>query len=70
MSENDELAIATSGADIELSVDGFENMWLFVEARHDADTVGCYLEPEQALEMAEFLTTWANAQTEKHGRAE
>ena len=70
MSENDELAIATSGADIELSVDGFENMWLFVEARHDADTVGCYLEPEQALEMAELLTTWANAQTEKHGRAE
>ena len=70
MSENNELAIASSGAYIELSVDGFEHMRLFVEARYDADTVGCYLEPEQALEIAEFLTTWANAQIEKHGRAE
>ena len=66
MSEANELAIAALGADIELLVDGFENMELVV----DAPTGRCYLEPEQALEMAAFLTTWASAQIEKHGRAE
>ena len=71
MSENNELAIAALGADIELSVDGFENVELVVDAYHTNDRPSrCYLEPEQALEMAEFLTTWANAQIEKHGRAE
>ena len=71
MSETNELAIAALGADIELIVDGFENMELVVDAYRTNDRPSrCFLEPEQALEIAEFLITWANAQIEKHGRAE
>lgn len=67
---NRELSIAASGTDIELHVDGFENMELTMDSYIAGGSANCYLEPEQALEIAEFLTTWANAQIEKHGRAE
>lgn len=70
MIENNELAIAASGTDIEIRIDGFENLELIVDSYASDGYARCYLEPEKALEISEFLATWANAQIEKHGRAE